>query len=75
MRTRHYLDLYEIAKHNKNVELDEDNRLAHFPTSCGYGRFTITKGYIGVFGMKSENETITELKKITTRLKLYYMIE
>ena len=73
VRYGRHLDLYRIAAANKGIEFDEDNRVAHYHTTLGYGKLTLAKRYIGVIGVKSTGEAISELKKIPRRLRLYFI--
>lgn len=71
MKTKH-LDLNRMAKHNKEIDYDENIRLGWIKTTLGHGKITIMKGGLNIVGMKSEKEARSELRKALKRLKFYY---
>ncbi|MCL5239713.1 MAG: hypothetical protein M1286_04595 [Candidatus Marsarchaeota archaeon] len=67
------LDLYKMAKANKNMVFDQDLRLAWHPTTCGHGNITLMKGGISIAGARSVREAKKELGLCLSRLKFYYI--
>lgn len=67
------LDLYRMAKANKNMVFDEELRLAWHPTVCGHGTISLMKGGISIAGARSVREAKMELELCLERLKFYYI--